>query len=110
MPKLEEVIELQHAEGYWTASARPVLQKFFIGESCEDTGVKEMLATANVTSENVYMTLIAVYVLNGVFGADRKQWTVLDAKAKEYMKAAVGMKNAYLYKLIAKIKIELAKP
>ena len=89
-PTFESLISHQTFSGNWTASVVPVLEKFF----------KDAPLTHPDYSEDIWVTLLAIYILTEVFDSQEGEWTMLAKKAKDYLKQqGVGKPDQLLRKM-----------
>ena len=72
-PTLSQILALQSAEGFWHASALPLLEYFF------------RLPLPVDYSPEVLTTIAALYVLEEFFGEKQSEWTMIALKAKTYL-------------------------
>ena len=75
-PTFESLISHQTFSGNWTVSVIPVLEKFF----------KDAPLTNSDYSADVWVTLLALYILAEVFDKKDGEWKMLAKKAKDYIR------------------------
>ena len=104
-PTFESVIASQCTEGYWPQSTKDSLAAFFMNSVVEDPDVKEAVSNlGSADAEQIYATLLAIFVLMEMFSHKEDEWTLLVRKAKAYLKAA-GLDKPD--KVIKKFNLEL---
>lgn len=104
-PSLESVIASQSTEGYWPASTKASLAAFFKDGMVDDSDVFEIVANlGSADAEQIYATLLAIFLLTEAFSHKEDEWTLLVRKAKAYLKAA-GLDKSD--KVLRKFNLEL---
>ena len=90
------VFEHQHATGFWKPSIAEVFPKFFVDGNFEDGEVKNELqqiqAEKGFDLEQVYLTLVALFVFTEEFALREDEWKLIAKKAKKWLKG-VGVEQ-----------------
>ena len=89
---LQQVIEQQHTTGYWPLSAKDSFKSRFFDGFTDDLEVLVALEEFDSLSDpalkdQVFVTLLAIYLLQEAFGDSEDEWTLLARKAKTYLKS-----------------------
>ena len=88
-PAFSEVINGQTSAGCWTASSHNILSNCIIGDSIEDDKVRAALASITLTDgcdmESVYLTLLALFILEEAFYEHEDEWMVIARNAKKWL-------------------------
>ena len=110
-PSFTDLIHYQRSDGPWTKNARPVLEQFIAGANLQDETIETLIKQAlsegsQADSEDLYLTIVALFVLKEVFADKKEEWQLLAQKAKEFLKAA-GVKN--VDKHLKKIQLEVVQ-
>ena len=107
----DSVIKEQHTTGYWPVSAMPALALFCANKITDDADVLEaldaMTLAEGAVKNQVYTTLLAIYILMEVFADQEDEWTLLVRKAKDYLKQA-GIDKPD--KVLRKFDLEVSAP
>lgn len=78
-PSFEDLYKTQKFDGRWQLDATSVLSRFFEGDE-----LPEMDKSITEVKE-VWMTLLALYVLQNEFWSIRSQWSLIASNAKTYL-------------------------
>lgn len=82
------MIALQSTTGCWDSKSLQVFAIFFAG-GAEDRDVRSALNTLGLNQPDiVYVTLLAIYLLQEAFGDREDEWTLLSKKATTWLKNA----------------------
>jgi hypothetical protein len=74
-------------DGYWKASAQPLLAKFLKDPKAQDQQVTAICSKASDPGQ-AYLTLLALHILEEFFSSRSGEWKLLAKKAKEWLKVA----------------------
>ena len=87
-PSFENFIKLQASSGFWVANSREILSQCIEGGTTEDTGVLQALSELGVKSEameQVYLTLLALFLLQEAYMDKEDEWQMIARKAKTFL-------------------------
>ena len=89
----------QTSAGNWTVASRGSLASFIDGD-ISDATVKGELAKLTLTAdlEFVYLTLLAIYILEEAFADYEDEWQLIVSNAKAFLEGAGVPKPANLVK------------
>ena len=109
-PSFASVIKLQSSSGFWSSASRHVLAQCLENDQSEDADVMqalEQLGIPNDAMEQVYLTLLALFILEESFPENAQEWQMIARKAKTYLEqAGVAKPNNLVMKFTLSAKID----
>ena len=107
-PSFNEVIRGQAATGEWSAASRAILAKCIAGGDSVDRVVMEALASLNLSDqESVYLTLLALFILEEAFNEYEDEFQLLVSNAKAFLIKAGIDKPAQMVKKFTLTMVEV---
>ena len=92
LPSFDTVIQGQSTNGSWDSSQASILASCIIGNTTEDPSVREALGQTSLKSgykqEQVYLTLLALFILQECFYDYEDEWDLIARKAKTFLQQA----------------------
>jgi hypothetical protein len=79
----KEVVKLQSTNGSWSDSAEPFLSQF----------LRSAPVSSSISDKTVLMTLLALCVLESVFGDEEAEWQMIAKKAKLFLQKQGGLSS-----------------
>ena len=84
-PSFDNLISGQHSSGYWPEQYASHLARYLQAGSIECSAVRDALQsvslTGGATTEQVYLTLLALYILEEGFEDNEDEWQLIAQKA-----------------------------
>ena len=99
-PSFQDFLRGQASAGNWTAESRDTLLAFIDGDQ-DDPAVKSELAKFTLSADAdtvVYLTLLAIYILEEAFADREDEWQLIVTKAKKFLERAGVQKPANVVK------------
>ena len=91
-PSFDTVIQGQSTNGSWDSSKASILARCIAGNTIEDAGVRQALSQVTLSSgaesELVYLTLLALFILQECFDDCEDEWELIARKAKTFLQSA----------------------
>ena len=91
-PSFDTVIQGQSTNGSWDSSKASILARCITGNTIEDAGVRQALSqvtlSSGANSELVYLTLLALFILQECFDDYEDEWELIARKAKTFLQSA----------------------
>ena len=90
------MIQGQSTKGSWDTSKASTLALCISGNTTEDAGVRQALSQVTLSSgadsELVYLTLLALFILQECFDDYEDEWELIARKAKTFLQSAGAQK------------------
>ena len=87
---LDDIIRHQNTDGYWQEGAIATFAVFLRDGQIEDEDVREAIEDATlvdgVSKDQVYATLLAIFILLEKFSNQEDEWNLLVRKAKTFLR------------------------
>ena len=91
-PSFDTVIQGQSTNGSWDSSKASILARCIAGNTIEDAGVRQALSQVTLSSgaesELVYLTLLALFILQECFDDYEDEWELIARKAKTFLQSS----------------------
>lgn len=109
MPDFVTVINGQHSSGYWPPKETSTLASCTVSNSVKDSAVRRALAALvkGADFEVVYLTLLAVYILQESFVDREDEWRLIVDKAIFFLiRAGVPKPHKVISQFTLQVKAE----
>ena len=96
-PAFNDFIKMQASSGYWETYSRNTLALCIEGGSTVDDAVLQALRELGLQDaegdllEKIYLTLLALYLLEEAYADEQDQWQMIARKAKTYLEQTGGI-------------------
>jgi len=110
-PSFESLIKLQSSRGFWGRDSHAVLALCIEGGVSEDAGVMQSLRELGIEGgdalEQIYLTLLALFILEEAYLDYEDEWQMIAKKGKTYLEqAGVSKPNNLIRKFTLQAKID----
>ena len=83
------MLQGQTSEGNWSVDSRSVLTTYIEGSFIDDADVQQALESVQLADganrETIYLTLLAIYILQEAFPDYEDEWTLIVRKARTFL-------------------------
>lgn len=73
-PAFDDFIKMQSSEGFWDATSRAMLESCIEGGLTDDSVVLSALNELGITDISVYLTLLALFILEEAYTDNEEEW------------------------------------
>jgi hypothetical protein len=84
-PAFDDFIKMQSSEGFWDAMSRTMLAHCIEGGTTDDSAVLQALNELGISDVRVYLTLLALFILEEAYTENEEEWQMIAKKARTFL-------------------------